>query len=64
MMKKNKHITINLTEDQYNAVLLMAIKENRNITNMVYILLQAAIENSIINYIDEKSTGFKKLTRI
>lgn len=62
-MKKNKHITLNLTEDQYNAVLLMATKENRNITNMVYILLQAAIENSVINYIDEKSTGFKKLTR-
>lgn len=62
-MKKNRHITLNLTEDQYNAVLLMATKENRNITNMVYILLQAAIENSIINYIDEKSTGFKKLTR-
>lgn len=63
-MKKNKHVTLNLTEDQYNAVLLMATKENRNITNMVYILLQAAIENSIINYIDEKSTGFKKLRRI
>jgi len=60
-MKKNKHIHINLTEDQYNALLLMANTEKRNITNMAYILLDAAIEKSIINYIDEKNTGFIKV---
>lgn len=60
-MKKNKHIHINLTEDQYNALLLMATAEKRNITNMAYILLDAAIEKSIINYIDEKNTGFIKV---
>lgn len=59
-MKKNKHITLNLTEDQYNALVLMATKEKRNITNMVYILLDDAIEKNIIKYIDEKNSGFKK----
>lgn len=60
-MKKNKHIHINLTEDQYNALLLMAAREKRNITNMAYILLNDAIEKSVINYIDEKNTGFTKV---
>ena len=60
-MKKNKHILLNITEDQYNALVLMATKNKRNITNMAYILLDAAIEKSIINYIDEKNSGFKKL---
>lgn len=60
-MKKNKHIHINLTEDQYNALLLMATREKRNITNMAYILLNDAIEKSVIDYIDEKNTGFTKV---
>lgn len=60
-MKKNKHILLNITEDQYNALVLMAAKNKRNITNMAYILLDDAIENNIINYIDEKSGGFNKL---
>lgn len=57
-MKRNKHILINLTEDQYNALLLMSSKEKRNITNMSYLLLVDAIEKNIINYIDEKNSGF------
>lgn len=61
-MKKNKHILLNITEDQYNALVLMAAKNKRNITNMVYILLEDAIDENIIKYIDEKSTGFKKLS--
>ena len=55
---KSKHILINITEDQYNALLLMANKEKRNITNMSYLLLVDAIEKNIINYIDEKGGGF------
>lgn len=55
---KSKHILINITEDQYNALLLMADKEKRNITNMAYLLLVDAIEKNIINYIDEKNSGF------
>lgn len=61
-MKKNKHILLNITEDQYNALVLMAEKNKRNITNMAYILLDDAIEKNIINYIDVKDSEYKKLS--
>ena len=57
-MKKTKHILLNITEDQYNALVLMAAKNKRNITNMAFILLDDAIEKNIINYIDKKDSGF------
>ena len=60
-MKKNKHILLNITVDQYDALVLMAAKNKRTITNMAYILLEDAIEKNIINYIDEKNSGFKKI---
>ena len=60
-MKRNKHILINLTEDQYNAIALMSDKNRRKIADMVYILVSDAIDENIINYIDEKNSGFNKL---
>lgn len=60
-MKRNKHILINLTEDQYNAIALMSDKNRRKIADMVYILVSDAIDENIIKYIDEKNSGFKKL---
>lgn len=60
-MKRNKHILINLTEDQYSAIALMSDKNRRKIADMVYILVSDAIDEKIINYIDEKNSGFKKL---
>ena len=61
MDKRNKHILINLTEDQYNAIALMSDKNRRKIADMVYILVSDAIDENIIKYIDEKNSGFKKL---
>ena len=60
-MKRNKHILINLTEDQYNAIALMSDKNRRKIADMVYILVSDAIEKNIIDYIDKKNSGLKKL---
>lgn len=61
MDKRNKHVLINLTEDQYNAIALMSDKNRRKIADMVYILVSDAIDENIIKYIDEKNSGFKKL---
>lgn len=60
-MKKNKHILLNITEDQYNALVLMADANKRNITNMAYLFLEDAIEKNIIHYIKEENSGFHKL---
>lgn len=59
-MKRNKHILINLTEDQYNAIALISDKNRRKIADMVYIFVSDAIDENIIKYIDEKNSGFKK----
>lgn len=60
-MKRNKHILINLTEDQYNAINLIAKKTRRKIADVAFIMLTDSIEKIIINYIDEKNSGFKKM---
>lgn len=51
-MKKNKHITINLNESIYNDLVYIASQQNRNITNMAYLLLIDAIKKNIIDLID------------
>lgn len=51
-MKKNKHITINLKEEDYNNLLCIAADQNRNITNMAYLLLIDAIKKNIIDMVD------------
>ena len=60
-MKRQKHILINLTEDQYNAINLIAKKTRRKIADVAYIVLTDSIEKIILNYIDEKNAGFKKM---
>lgn len=60
-MKRNKHILINLTEDQYNALLFIADKENRKISDAAYILLIESINKNILQCVDIKNSGFKPL---
>lgn len=38
-MKKDKHILINITDDDYNIIKVNAEKERRTITNYLYILI-------------------------
>lgn len=57
---RNKHILINLNEEQYNAIVLIAEKNKRKVADVAYLLLNDSIEKIIINYIDEKNDGFKK----
>ncbi len=63
-MKKIKHITINLNIDEYNALLLIADKQKRNITNMSYILLVDTIKKTVLQYVNIKSDDFTKLNFI
>lgn len=60
-MKRQKHITINLNDEQYNAINLIAQRNNRKIADVAYLLLVDQIEKIIINYVDESNTGFKKM---
>lgn len=43
---KDKHITLNLNEEQYNALKDRAEKENRTITNYAYLLLIKALKET------------------
>ena len=60
-MKRNKHILINLTEDQYNMLLFIANKENRKISDAAYLMIIESLNNKVIQYADVKNSGFKKL---
>ena len=60
-MKRNKHILINLTEEQYNMLLFVANKENRKISDAAYLIIIESLNNKVIQYVDIKNSGFKKL---
>lgn len=60
-MKRQKHITINLNDEQYNAINLIAQRNNRKIADVAYLIIMDQIEKLIINYVDESNAGFKKM---
>ena len=60
-MKRNKHVLINLTEDQYNALVFIANKENRKISDSAYLIIIESINKNILKYADIKNSGFKPL---
>ena len=39
-MKKDKHITINIDDNDFNALKTLASKDNRNITNLCYLIIK------------------------
>ncbi len=51
-MKRNKHILINLSEDQYNKLLFIATNQRRKISDAAYLILIDNIESSILNLTD------------
>lgn len=64
MDKRNKHVLINLTEDQYNQLLFIAEKERRKLADMAFIILTDSIDSLITKATDIKSSGFDKLKYI
>lgn len=61
MDKRNKHVLINLTEDQYNQLLYIATQQRRKTADMAYILLTDSIDDLILKIVDIKNSGFKPL---
>lgn len=61
MGKRQKHITINLTEDHYNALKILADNERRTITDTAYLLLIDEIEKKILNHVIIKSDPLTKI---
>lgn len=59
---KSKHILINITEDQYNALMLIANKTSRTITNVSYLLLIESLEKNIINFVNHSNNDLKLAT--
>lgn len=60
-MKRNKHITINLNEDQYNALECIARNTQRKLSDAAYLLLLESINKNIIQFVDLGSGEYKHL---
>lgn len=60
-MKRNKHVLVNLTEDQFNMLLFIANKENRKVSDAAYLVIIESLNSKAIQYVDVKNSGFKKL---
>lgn len=60
-MKRNKHITINLTEEQYQILEKIADDMQRNNSDAAYMLLLEIMNKKIIQICDINNTGFKQL---
>ena len=60
-MKRNKHILINLTEDQFNCLQFIARCENRKNSDTAYLLLINTINTEILKYVDRGGSDFKPL---
>ena len=54
-MKRNKHILINLNDDQFQMLEVIAENTNRKKSDVAYLLLIAALNDEIINHI--KTSG-------
>lgn len=59
-MKRNKHITINLTDEQFNALQFIANNQNRKIADITYLLLLENLNKYMLLIVD-KQTTFEKL---
>ena len=60
-MKRNKHILINLTEDQFNCLKFIASKENRKNSDIAYLYLINVLNKEILKYVDENNSILKPL---
>lgn len=54
-MKRNKHILINLTEEQYNQLLFIATNQRRKLSDAAYLILIDEIDRIILETTDIKT---------
>lgn len=47
-MKRNKHICINLTEDEYNSLLFIANKHKRKLADTCYLIVSEQLQTLIV----------------
>ena len=52
-MKRNKHITININESEYNALQFIASKEKRKLADVVYLLISESLNAATLAAVDE-----------
>ena len=56
MQKRNKHILINLTDDQFTCLKFIAEKQRRKISDAAYLLLIDSININILPLVDAGAT--------
>lgn len=59
--KRNKHILINLTEDQYSQILFIADKTRRKAADVAYLLLIDSLHDEILIQVDRGCSDFAPL---
>lgn len=62
MDKRNKHILINLTEDQYNQLLYIATQQRRKLADAAYIILTDSLHDEILKAVNKSDNDFHPLT--
>ena len=60
-MKKLKHITVNLTIDEYNSIIFIANKQSRTAANVAYMLIKESLEKEILKAVNIHNSGLHKL---
>lgn len=61
MDKRNKHILINLTENQYNQLLFIADKQRRKLADIAYLMLIDSLHDEILKQVDRGGSDFIQL---
>ena len=60
MNKRVKHITVNLTDEDYKCLCFIASKQRRKTSEAAYLILSDMIHEMILKEVDLGSSGFKK----
>ena len=58
-MKRNKHITININEAEYNALVFIAEKQKRKLADVVYLLASESLNAATLAAVDEGGAFYK-----
>lgn len=59
-MKKLKHITVNLTIDEYNEIIFIANKQSRTAANVAYMLIKESLQDEILKAVSIHDSGLYK----
>lgn len=61
-MKRDRHILINITETQYNTLMMLSDEQKRKVSEYAYLLLIQAINDEISKNVSIYNGDFKPLT--